>query len=162
VYRDLDFDDRPVQPQGQHLARTADITLATVDDFQMDFDNLDNFALGPSDGIGSQDFIDLGLDFGPGTGDEDETMSIEVGRDAAPPRAARESLDSRFLGGPGQDDFDMLSTKSREVSQHPFAPDIDMDFGPDIGDMDIDLGLNFEPVVSDHEKTPGQTTRACV
>jgi cohesin complex subunit SCC1 len=120
----------------------------------MDFDDADNFALGPSDGIGSQDFLDLGLNFG----DADETMSVEVGRDAGPPRAARESLDSHFLGR-AHDDFELLSNKSRENSEHP---NVDMGFGPDLEDMEIDLGLDFGPVPGDREKTPGQTTRACM
>jgi cohesin complex subunit SCC1 len=161
-YRDLDFDDRPVQPQGQHIARTADITLATVDDFQMDFEDADNSLLGPSDGIGSQDFIDLGLNFGPEASDADDTMSVEVGREAPVPRTTRDSIGSHLLGETGMDDLELLSQRSREASEHPFAPDVDMGFGPDLGgDMDIDLGLNFEPLMSDHEKTPGQTTRAC-
>lgn len=124
----------------------------------MNLDDADNFALGPSDGIGSQDFLDLGLNFG----DADETMSVEVGRDAAPMRGPRESLDSHLLGR-GLDDFDMLSNsvRSREASEHPFAPDVDMGFGLDAGDMEIDLGLDFGPMNSDREKTPGATTRAC-
>lgn len=133
----------------------------------MDFDDTDNFALGPSDGIGSQDFLDIGITFG----DADETMSVEVGRrDSAPIRGPRESLGSHLLGR-GSDDFEMLSNMSRDPSENPFAADVDMDlgipdvdlgFGLDAGEPEIDLQLTFgEPMNSDHEKTPGTTTRAC-
>ncbi|KAL6305234.1 Rec8 like protein-domain-containing protein [Sparassis latifolia] len=163
----MDYEDRPVQPGGQHIARVADITLATADDFQFDFDEPGyGFDLGPSDGIGSQDFeVDLGLDFGDGpvsvqgTRAEDDSMSVEVGRDAAPPRAMRESLDSHLLGRRGVDeDVDMLSNKSREPSAHPFDADMNLDFGPDIGGMDLDLGINFgDNVPSEHAPTPRLT-----
>lgn len=156
-YRDLDFEDRPVHPQGQHVARMADITLATADDFQFDLDDPGyGFDLGPADGIGSQDF-DLGLDFGDGPANaNDDNMSVEMGRDAAAPR---HSLDSHLIGRPGDDDFDMISNRSRDPSEHPYGADVDMDpgFGPAPMDMDIDLGLSFgdEPLPGD--KTPGQT-----
>ena len=85
-------------------------------------------------------------------------MSVEQGRDAA---VSRHSIDSNILGidGGGMD-LDLLSNKSRGASEHPFGPDIDIDFG-----MDMDLGLNFgdgQPL-TDREKTPGQTrsSRAC-
>ena len=167
--RDQDFQYRPTPLQGQHIARRADVTLAAFDDFQMDYAGYYDLDLGPDDGIGSQDYA-LPLDFGPqpgaeelvegseAPGPEDETMSIEVGREAAPPRAPRESLDSRLLGQ-GRDDLDMLSTASRAVSEQPFD-----DFGLGTGDLTIE-GLTFDdvalPVISDREKTPGQTTRAC-
>ncbi|OBZ70610.1 Cohesin subunit rad21 [Grifola frondosa] len=166
---DIDFEDRPVQPGGQHIARTADITLATADDFHFDLDDPGyGFDLGPSDGIGSHDYeIDLGLDFGDGPAGgidnssrmEDDSMSVEVGRDAAMPRAARESLDSHLLGRNGADlDLDLLSNRSREASEHPFGADIDMDFGPDIGGMDLDLGLDFgDKPLSEHAPTPRLT-----
>ena len=100
-------------------------------------------------GFGSQDYdVELGIDFGPGGeegekgGEADETMSVEVGRDAAPDRSARESLGSHLLGGEGAE-LDALSHRSREMSEHPFGPDVDMDFGPDIGGMDLDLGLDY-------------------
>lgn len=135
----------------------------------MDYAGYYDLDLGPDDGIGSQDYA-LPLDFGPqpgaeepteeseAPGPEDETMSIEVGREAAPPRAPRESLDSRLLGQ-GRDDLDVLSAGSRAVSEQPFD-----DFGLGAGDLTIE-GLTFDdvalPVISDREKTPGQTTRAC-
>ena len=166
--RDQDFQYRPTPLQGQHIARRADVTLAAFDDFQMDYAGYYDLDLGPDDGIGSQDYA-LPLDFGqPGIeepaegseapGPEDETMSIEVGREAAPPRVPRESLDSRLLGQ-GRDDLDVLSAASRAASEQPFD-----DFGLGAGDLTIE-GLTFDdvalPVISDRERTPGQTTRAC-
>ncbi|THH15656.1 hypothetical protein EW146_g4851 [Bondarzewia mesenterica] len=161
---DIDFEDRVVQPQGHHVARQADITLATADDLQFDFDDQGyGFDLGPADGIGSQDYeLDLGLDFGDGplsvSGRDYDNMSVEVGRDAPPPREARQSLDSHLLGRRGADtDLDILSQRSRDLSEHPLGADMDIDFGPDIG-MDIDLGLDFgDNPLSEREKTPGQT-----
>ena len=167
--RDQDFQYRPAPLQGQHIARRADVTLAAFDDFQMDYAGYYDLDLGPDDGIGSQDYA-LPVDFGPQPGaeesaegsevpgPEDETMSVEVGREAAPPRAPRESLDSRLLGQ-GRDELDILSAVSRAPSEQPFD-----DFGLGAGDMIIE-GLTFDdialPAISDREKTPGQTTRAC-
>ena len=166
--RDQDFQYRPTPSQGQHIARRADVTLAAFDDFQMDYSGYYD-DLGPDDGIGSQDYA-LPLDFGPQPGEEepiegseapgpeDETMSIEVGREAAPARAPRESIDSRLFGQ-GRDEADIASVVSRAVSEQPFD-----DFGLGAGDLTIE-GLTFDdvvvPVISDREKTPGQTTRAC-
>ena len=166
--RDQDFQYRPTPSQGQHIARRADVTLAAFDDFQMDYSGYYD-DLGPDDGIGSQDYA-LPLDFGPQPGEEepiegseapgpeDETMSIEVGREVAPARAPRESIDSRLFGQ-GRDEADIASVVSRAVSEQPFD-----DFGLGAGDLTIE-GLTFDdvvvPVISDREKTPGQTTRAC-
>jgi cohesin complex subunit SCC1 len=160
----VDFEDRPLQPQGQHVARMADITLATADDdLQFDLDDPGyGFDLGPSDGIGSRDYdIDLGLDFGDGpvSAHENDDMSVEQGREAAAPR---HSLDSHIFGNDGRDkEFDLLSNRSRGASEHPFGAEMDMDFGPDFAG--IDLGVNFGD--NDREKTPGQTrspSRACM
>ncbi|KAL5485109.1 MCD1 [Sanghuangporus weigelae] len=140
---DFDFEDRPRPQAGQHIARTADITLASANDFQFELDDHGlEFDLGPGDGIGSQD-VDLGIDFGDGPADqtrpEDETMSVEFGRDAGAMRSPRESLDSHLLGK-GAQDIDVLSTRSREAS---FGAGMDFDFGADLGGMDVDLGLDF-------------------
>ncbi|TCD70338.1 sister chromatid cohesion protein 1 [Steccherinum ochraceum] len=150
---DMDFEPRVAASSGQHIARSADITLANAGDFAFDFDAPDyGFDLGPSDGIGSQDFeeLDLGLDFGDGpvapaaaqgrdaSEEADDTMEVEVGRDAGFSRGIRESLGSHLLGD-RRDDLDLLSHRSREASQ---LGDMN-DFGPDIGDMEIDLGLDF-------------------
>ena len=155
-----------VQVGGQHIARKADITLQTTDDFQLGYES-EFETLGPTDGIGSQDFeeLDLGLDFGDGAPapappasspphEDDESMEIEFGRDAAPPRPPRESLGSELLGrGDDQMDIDILSHRSREPSEHPFDADMTLELGPD-----IDLGLDF----GDHEQTPRLTpSRAC-
>ncbi|KAI0769746.1 Rec8 like protein-domain-containing protein [Trametes elegans] len=163
-----DFESRDVQPGGQHIARAADITLGTAD-LQFDLEDPGyGFDLGPSDGIGSQDYdFDLNLDFGdgPAAADHatprsvDDEMSVEVGRDAAAPRAFRESLDSHMIGAHGAEgDFDLLSVRSRAQSENPFAADVDMGFGPDVGGMDVDLGISFgdEPI-SEHAPTPRLT-----
>jgi cohesin complex subunit SCC1 len=169
--RDIDFEDREIQPQGHHMARQADITLATADDLQFGVDDGGyGFDLGPSDGIGSQDYeVDLGLTFGdepatPRERSEGDDMSVEVGRDAAPPRAARESLDSHLLGK-GGDEPEMLSHHSRAPSEHPFGNDMDFGFGPEEG-LNIDLDLDFgDRPISEGGKTPEQTrspSRACM
>jgi cohesin complex subunit SCC1 len=76
----VDFEERPVPTQSQHVARAADITLTVADDLPLDLDDPGyGFDLGPADGIGSGDFdIDLGLDFGDGT----LNASVEQGRNA--------------------------------------------------------------------------------
>ncbi|KAL4249516.1 rad21 family protein [Abortiporus biennis] len=175
---DIDFEARPMQPGGQHIARQADITLANADEFQFDFDEHGGFdTLGPSDGIGSQDFeIDLGIDVDApveaaeegSRHEEDDSMSIGVGRDAAPMRGARESIGSHLLG-PGEHDMDIFSVRSREASEQPFHDD-NLDFG-DMMDIDLNLDKAIEEEMqpapaaeqveppeigpmSDREKTP--------
>ncbi|KZW00272.1 hypothetical protein EXIGLDRAFT_167777 [Exidia glandulosa HHB12029] len=155
---DLDFEDRP-HAQGQHVARAADITLQTGNDLDFDLDeptfgfNLDG------DGIATQDFDDLGLNFGDGKDDAD--LSIEVGRDA--PDRSRLSVDSHILGDGGPMDLDVLSRMSREPSE----PALDLDMNLGLGDIDMnldDLGLNWGDGPSDGEKTPGEArtpSRAC-
>lgn len=172
--RDIDFEDRPLQPQGHHQAHIEDITLRTAEDFGQ-FDLNDPFDIGPSDGIGSHDFNDVDLGIGwdeparasEGEGNEDMSVDESVGmaRDA-PPR--RDSVDSHLLRrDPMELDFDLLSNKvqSRAVSEHPFAPDVNMDF-PDFGGMDLgDFGIGFDEIPpQERENTPGQTrssSRAC-
>ncbi|KAF9227373.1 hypothetical protein BS17DRAFT_462278 [Gyrodon lividus] len=167
---DIDFEDRIAEPQGHHVARQADITLQTAEDFQLDLDDPGyGFDLGPSDGIGSQDFgeLDLGLDFGDGPVSIRDSVSVvegsvEVGRDAPTPRSARESLHSAMMGRGADKDLDVFSYRSRELSEHPFGADMDVDmpFGPDIdiGGADFDLGIDFgDHPPAEREKTPGQT-----
>jgi cohesin complex subunit SCC1 len=153
----MDFEERAANPQNQnqHVARITDITLATGEDLHLNLGEPEfDFDLGLGDGIGSQDYeLDLGIDFGDGPaanegdktkdtadGEGDETMSVEIGRDAMSHRSARESIGSHLLGKDNLD-FDALSnrSKSRELSEHP----MDIDFGADFGGMDIDLGLDF-------------------
>ncbi|KAG6899970.1 hypothetical protein C0993_004738 [Termitomyces sp. T159_Od127] len=163
---EVDFEDRPIQPHGQHQADIHDITLRTVNDFQ-DFDLEDPFGIGPSDGIGSQDFdVDLGLDWDAAPEKDEkkaDEMSIDgsvgVGRDAG---SRRDSIHSYLLGRNGMDiDMDVMSnrSKSREHSEHPFDNDVNMDF-PDLAGMDLgDFGIGFDdlPPAGENEKTPGQT-----
>ncbi|KAG5735638.1 Cohesin subunit rad21 [Termitomyces sp. T112] len=162
---EVDFEDRPIQPQGHHQADIHDITLRTVNDFQ-DFDLEDPFGIGPSDGIGSQDFdVDLGLDWDAAPekdGNKADEMSINgsvgVGRDAG---SRRDSINSHLLGRNGMDiDMDILSnrSKSREPSEHPFDADVNMDF-PDLAGMDLgDFGIGFDDLpLAENERTPGQT-----
>jgi cohesin complex subunit SCC1 len=151
--------------------RQANITLTTTDDLQYGVDdNGYGFDLGPSDGIGSQDYeVDLGLTFGdepatPRERSEVDDMSVEVGRDAAPLRAPRESLESHLLKQ-GGDELEMLSHHSRAPSEHPFGGD-DMDFGFGPGEtLNLDLDLDFgDRPISEGGKTPEQTrspSRAC-
>ena len=151
----MDFEERAANPQNQHVARITDITLATGEDLHLNLGEPEfDFDLGLGDGIGSQDYdLDLGIDFGDGptangaekaksaaAGEGDETMSVEIGRDAMSHRSARESIGSHLLGKDNAD-FDVLShrSKSRDASEHP----MDIDFGADFGGMDIDLGLDF-------------------
>ncbi|KAG6845407.1 hypothetical protein H0H87_009754 [Tephrocybe sp. NHM501043] len=162
---EVDFEDRPIQPHGHHQADIQDITLRTVNDFQ-DFDLDDPFGIGPSDGIGSQDFdVDLGLDWDAvpdKDGEKDDEMSVDesvgVGRDAG---SRRDSIHSHLLGRNGMDmDMDILSnpSKSRDPSEHPFDNDVNMDF-PDLAGMDLgDFGIGFDDLPPvENEKTPGQT-----
>ncbi|EIN11635.1 hypothetical protein PUNSTDRAFT_111715 [Punctularia strigosozonata HHB-11173 SS5] len=156
---DLDLDEQfaPKPTNQQHVARKADITLASADDLQFEFsDGGLGFDLGPSDGIGSNDFeVDLGISF-----EDDEERrsedadSIEVGRDAAVGRGPRESFGSELLGKPDVDMDDLMSNRSRAPSEHPFGNDFG-DFGFAPGEqMDLDLGLTFD---EEQPGTPGQT-----
>ncbi|KAF8514231.1 Rec8 like protein-domain-containing protein [Hysterangium stoloniferum] len=146
---DLDFE---AQPGGQHIARQADITLATADDLHLDLDDPGyGFDLGPVDGIGSQDYeLDLGLDFGDGPNnkdrdDIDDSMSVEQARDAPDPLHLRESVDSALLGHGGFDkDLDAQSVRSRDASEAGFGVgNFDVDMDADMGGVNFDLGLNF-------------------
>ena len=131
--------------------------MATADDIQFDLDDPGyGFDFGPSEGIGSQDFeLDLGLDIGDGPSGEpdlqrapeDETLSVEVGRDVMTPFSERASVASHLLANHLDKDLDLLSNKSREPSEHGFGPD--MGFGPDLGGADIDLGLDLGDATMD-------------
>ncbi len=129
----------------------------------MDLDDPD-YGFDLEGGIGSQDFdVDLGIDFGDGPAGDDteksgqaDESSVEVGRRyAGLDRSARESLGSHLMGGEG-DELDAQSHRSREMSEHPFGADVNMDFGPDVGGMDIDLGLDFGDGPSAGDITMGE------
>jgi cohesin complex subunit SCC1 len=163
---DFDFDDEHAPSTstrtraGQHVARRADITLAT-DDFDVALSDGFDINLGSADGIGSYDFsldLNLGLD-GDGL-DFDDSMELEVGRDAAMSRGGpRHSIVSSRRAGresmelPGSDlDFDMLSrgSRSRDPSEQPFGADMNIGGLGDLGlgmDEDIDLGISFDDPV---------------
>ena len=153
----MDFADQQFQISGQHLARAADITLASANDFLDLNDPGLGFDLGPNDGIGSQDF-DLGIDFGDGpeagrAGEGDETMSVEVGRDAAAMGSPRLSIDSNVLGKNYQDDI--LSHRSREGSVNPFG---DFDMGnDDLGQLDLGLSFDMDNNLGEPGETGGET-----
>ncbi|KAJ7497237.1 Rec8 like protein-domain-containing protein [Mycena latifolia] len=154
---DVDFEDRPLPQQGHHQAHVDDITLRTAADAFQNLDVSDPFDIGPSDGIGSQDFLDLGLDWGdgekPSENDENDNMSVDgsvgVGRDLP---LVEESLDAQFMRNNGDMDMDIFSnhSKSRGGSEHPFNGDMNIDM------PDFDLGIDFGDT-NDRQKTPGQT-----
>jgi len=158
LYRDMDFDDRPLQPQGHHQAHVDDITLRTADDFQLGGVE-DAFDIGPSDGIGSQDFndLDLGIDWDEPRNepnDRSELMSVDgsigVGRDAY---IGRDSLEPGHILGNGYGaDFDAFSQgdKSRADSEAPFGMDIDTPVGVDL----TELGVGFDGIPPPEEDVP--------
>lgn len=170
TFRDLDFEHRPLLSQGHHQAHVDDITLRTADDLnQLDFS--ESFDIGPSDGIGSQDFydVDLGINWGnqPAVRSnlldkEDEDMSVDesvgVGRDAH-----NEFVDSHFFErGPADMDIDLQSLKpsSRAPSVHPFGGEMDLDLqGLDAVDLAV-LGIGFDAMPNPEPErgaTLGQT-----
>ncbi|KAI6137801.1 Rec8 like protein-domain-containing protein [Pisolithus thermaeus] len=162
--RNIDFEDRIAEPQGHHVSREADITLQTADEFQLDLDNPGyGFDLGPSDGVGSQDFgeLDLGLDFGDGLVSVINGI-VEVGRDAPIPWSARESLESMM--GRGTDKDEIFSRVSGAASEFRFSVDrdVDMPFGLDIGASPLTeppqtplLDMQFTPRLA-AETIPGE------
>ncbi|CAK5281508.1 unnamed protein product [Mycena citricolor] len=141
---------RPQPAQSNHQAHIDDITLRTAADPFSNFDLNDPFDIGPLDGgIGSQDFLDTGLDFGDSEKpDEDDGMSVNdsigVGRDLV---AGDESFG---LNRDENMDLDIFSQHSRAGSEHPFGMDMEMDV------PEFDLGINFGDV-DEREKTPEQT-----
>ncbi|KAG8823005.1 sister chromatid cohesion protein 1 [Serendipita sp. 401] len=116
---------------GKHLAREADINLPMQEDFLMNIDggewNLD---------LEEGGFGDLGVNFGETTMNdlEEDSMAIEVLRDAAPTRSTRESLASAIKGQIDSTELDLFGTNEREAGD--FA-DTDMNIG------DMDLALDF-------------------
>ncbi|KAF8210172.1 Rec8 like protein-domain-containing protein [Mycena galopus ATCC 62051] len=150
-----EYEDRPLPKQGHHQAHVDDITLRTATDTFQNYDLNDPFDIGPADGIGSQDFLDLGLDWGDGEKpSENDAMSVDgsvgVGRDLP---VVDENFDDQFMrNGNGDMDLDIFSqhSKSREASEHPFNGDMDIDLGIDFGDTNIGD-------TNGREKTPGQS-----
>lgn len=149
---------------GRHLAREADINLPAHDDFVMTLDAGDGIGLDIDVG---GDFGDLGITFG---GDEPEmargmdldmnedSLAVELGRDAMDHRSARESVVSVLRGDV---DLDRLSIHSKGPPESRFD---DLDMNLDFGEVAMDLGLDFGGgefgAASEPEKTPG-VSRAC-
>jgi cohesin complex subunit SCC1 len=160
TFRNMDF-DQP-QPQGQqHVARKADITLASADDLQFDLEDPGyGFDFGGIDGIGSQDFeIDLGLDFGDGA-KENDTISVEYGRDAPNVNDSRgDEINSmlRLGGGSDKDGDERMSMGGGFTGDH--MDGIDFDMNPI--DLGIDFGDGDGAINTDRERTPGQARSAC-
>ncbi|KIM30395.1 hypothetical protein M408DRAFT_328009 [Serendipita vermifera MAFF 305830] len=108
---------------GRHLAREADINLPMQEDFLMSIDGGGDWNLDMDGGFG-----DLDLNFGElDTNElEEDSMAVEVARDAAPARSTRESLASALQVRTNDADLDGVSMRTRE--------------GGDFGDMDLDIG----------------------
>ncbi|RXW13676.1 hypothetical protein EST38_g12180 [Candolleomyces aberdarensis] len=162
---DMDFEERPVREQGHHQAHIEDITLPSANNFDQ-FGAIDPFDIGPSDGIGSQDFgdLDLGINWGDEPVQQSDAMSVDgsvgVGRDAP---NVHDSFDLPHLNGIHKDDnLDMISQRSRtrELSEQPFLPPLDMDF-PDFEGMDLgDLGIGFDKPVEEPAAEKDPSSRA--
>ncbi|KZV63378.1 hypothetical protein PENSPDRAFT_616694 [Peniophora sp. CONT] len=169
----VDFQDQVHQPHDHHVARHADITLASAQDLEFDLASDAGFEhsnVGPSDGLGSQDFLDLDVEL---PGDEqasargssihehsEDSMSIGVGRDAPARRTARQSMASNLLGGHEGEDIDM-GGYSRAASADDFGDDggnlVQLDFG-DLMDLEAPAFPDLdEPPVADVAQTPEQT-----
>ncbi|KAF8894892.1 Rec8 like protein-domain-containing protein [Gymnopilus junonius] len=157
---DMDFEDRPLQHHGHHQAHVDDITLRTADDYQLGIS--DPFDIGPSDGIGSQDFndLDLGIQWDDERNDKSEMMSlggsVGMGREA---QDFGNDIEPALLGEHGLNmDLDILShrSKSRNASEQPFAAGMEIDTFPevDLGDLGIGFG---NPPDDFNNKTPSQT-----
>jgi cohesin complex subunit SCC1 len=162
----MDFEERPMREQGHHQAHIEDITLPSANNFDQ-FGAIDPFDIGPSDGIGSQDFgdLDLGINWGDEPVRQSDAMSVDgsvgVGRDAP---NVDDSFDLPHLNGIHKDDnLDMISQRSRtrELSEQPFLPPLDMDF-PDFEGMDLgDLGIGFDKPVEEPAAEKEPSSRAC-
>ena len=152
------------QTGGRHLAREADINLPAHDDFVMTLDAGDGFGLDIDVG---GDFGDLGITFG---GDEPEmargmdldmnedSLAVELGRDAMDHRSTQESVISALRGGA---DLDQLSVHSKEPPESRFDDlGMNLDFGEAAMDLGIDFGGGDFGAASEPEKTPG-ISRAC-
>jgi len=164
AYLDIREYGATYQPGGRHLAREADINLPAHDDFVMTLDAGDGFGLDIDVG---GDFGDLGITFG---GDEPEiahgmdfdmnedSLAVELGRDAMDHRSVQESVVSVLRGDA---DLDRLSVHSKEPPESRFDDlDMNLDFGEAAMDLGIDFGGGDFGAASDPEKTPG-ISRAC-
>jgi len=106
---------------GRHLAREADINLPMQEDFLMTIDGGGDWNFDMDGGFG-----DLDLNFGEVDNNEleEDSMAVEMARDAAPTRSTRESLASALRVRTDNAELDGLSTRE----------------GGDFGDMEMDVG----------------------
>lgn len=126
------------------MAREVDIQLPVQEDFLTSLDPGAEWVLDPDDG----GFGDLDINFGEGPADitfDDDSMAIEMPRDAVSGRAARDSLASVVRGRADHADLDGLSQPSRDGGDFD---GMDLNFG----DAGIDLGLNFGELMHDAEE----------
>lgn len=167
-HRDMDFEERPAREHGQHQAHIEDITLPSANNFDH-FGAMDPFDIGPTDGIGSQDFadLDLGINWGAEPVQNSDAMSVDgsvgVGRDAG---SVHESFDMPHLNGINlkgdKSDLHSIRSFSRDPSEQPLLPAMDMDF-PDFGGMDLgELGIGFDKPLDEPEaENLASSSRAC-
>jgi hypothetical protein len=152
------------QTGGRHLAREADINLPAHDDFVMTLDASDGFGLDIDVG---GDFGDLGINFG---GDDlemargmdldmnEDSLAVELGRDAMDHRSTQGSVVSALRGDA---DLDHLSVHSKEPPESRFDDlGMNLDFGEAAMDLGVDFGGGDFGAASEPEKTPG-ISRAC-
>jgi cohesin complex subunit SCC1 len=160
----MDFIERPLPDYVQHQAQVEDITLPQGTG--LDFAAADPFDVGPSDGIGSQDFldVDLGIEWDevPEKGNDDAMSvdeSVGVGRDAGSTRSLVEFPQLNGISNGIDLDMHSIRSLSRDPSEQPFQPTMEMDF-PDFGGMDLgDLGIGFDEPVQEEPKEV--SSRAC-
>lgn len=130
---------------------------------------LTTLTFGPSDGHGSQDFLDLEVEL---PGDEnasargssiheqsEDSMSIGIGRDAPPRRTARQSMASNLLGG---QDIEMSGYSRAASNDDDFGDDGENLVQLDFGGVDMDFAQApipplVEPPVADMAQPPEQT-----
>jgi hypothetical protein len=104
------------------------------EDFLMTIDGGGDWNLDMDGGFG-----DLDLNFGEVDNNEldEDSMAMEMARDAAPARSARESLASALQVRTDGADLDGLSMRTREGGDFG---DMEMDIGEVAADLNLDFG----------------------